>query len=272
MIFKNVSIASLFIFSPKIFKYIPTNRKCDIEKDVLPKILEAGENMYGYDTSEYVKDTGTPKRLKQVRADYIAGKIRTGDESNKRKAIFLDRDGVINKEVGQLSRIGDLKIYNFALKAIKKINESGYLAVLITNQPMVAKGFMREYDVEKIHKTLQAELGRNGAKLDAIYYCPHHPEKGFVGEVPELKITCNCRKPNTGLIKKAASDFNLNLNESFFIGDSSVDVKTAENAQIKFIGVKTGYGCRDGRYQTKLNYPIYRNVLEAIKSVVRIKS
>lgn len=266
-LFRNLAIASVYIFSPKIFKYISSQKKSDIEKDILPLILKSGRKLYAYNTPEYFKDMGTPKRLKRVRQDYLSGKIKRLNLENKRKAVFLDRDGVINKEVDQLSKIEDLKIYNFAVPAIKKINDSEYLTIIITNQPMLAKGFMTEKNLREIHKKLETELGKKGAKIDAIYYCPHHPEKGFVGEVPELKIKCNCRKPNVGLIKKAVSDFNLDLKHSFFVGDSSVDAKTAENAQIKFIGVKTGYACQDNRYQIKQNFQLYKNLLEAVKAI-----
>ncbi|KKQ68425.1 MAG: hypothetical protein A2626_00680 [Candidatus Nealsonbacteria bacterium RIFCSPHIGHO2_01_FULL_38_55] len=268
IIFRNLSIASVFIFPPEIFKHIPAGKKCDIEKDILPVVLEFGNKIYSYSTPEYLKDMGTPERLAKVEQDFFSGKIKRLNLKNKRGAIFLDRDGVINQEIGQLSKIEDLKIYDFASEAIKKINDSDYLAIIITNQPMIAKGFMTEADLNKIHKKMETELGRNGAKIDAIYYCPHHPEKGFSGEIPELKIKCDCRKPNTGLIQKAVLDFNLDLNKCFFIGDSSGDAKTAENAKINFIGVKTGYSCHDGKYQINQEIPLYENLLEAIKTIL----
>lgn len=267
-IFRNLSIASAYIFSPKMFQHIPKKQKSDIEKDMLPLLLKSKEEAYAYNTPEYLKDMGTPERLRRVRKDYLSGKIKRLNLKNKRKAIFLDRDGVINEEVDQLSRIQDFKLYDFAAKAVKKINDSEYLAVLITNQPMIAKGFLSEADLDEIHKKLETELGKRGAKIDAIYYCPHHPEKGFRGEVPELKIECDCRKPKTGLIKKALSDFNLDLSKSFFIGDSSVDAETAENAKINFVGVKTGYACQDGRYQIKQYFPLYKNLFTAVNNII----
>jgi len=267
-IFRNLSIASTYIFSPKTFKFIPKSEKSDIEKDILPVILKSKQKIYAYCTPEYLKDIGTAKRLREVRRDYASGKIKKLNLKNKRRAIFLDRDGIINEEVDQLSRVKDLKIYNFAAKAIKKINNSDYLTVVITNQPMIAKGFMTEEDLEEIHKKLETELGRGGAKIDAIYYCPHHPERGFDGEIPELKMKCHCRKPDIDLIKKAVQDFNLDLSKSFFIGDSSVDAKTAENAKIKFVGVKTGYACQDGKYPINQKFPLFKNLLEAINRII----
>ena len=267
-IFRNLSIAGVYIFSPKIFQYIAKEKKSDIEKNILPLILKSKYKIYAYNTPEYFKDVGTPKRLREVNRASASGRIKRFNLRNKRKAIFLDRDGVINEEIDQLSKIKYFKIYRFAAKAIKKINNSDYLTIIITNQPMIAKGFMTEADLNEIHKKLETELGFKGAKIDAIYYCPHHPERGFVGEVPELKVKCGCRKPSPGLVKKAVRDFNLDLSKSFFIGDSSIDAKTAENTRINFIGVKTGYACQDGRYQIKQSFPLYKNLLEAVNNII----
>jgi len=261
--FRNLSIASAYIFSPKIFKYTPLKIKSDIEKDILPLILKSKQKIYAYKTPEYIKDIGTPNRLMKVRKDYILGKIRKFNLKNKRKVVFLDRDGVINEEIDRLSRVEDLKIYDFSAKAIKKINEFGYLIIIITNQPMIAKGFMTEKDLDEIHQKLETELGKQGAKIDAFYYCPHHPEKGFPGEIPELKIKCNCRKPKIGLFLKAKKDFNINLKSSYMIGDQTSDILAGERAGCKTILVKTGYGGKDNLFKVK---PIYiaKNLLEAV--------
>ena len=186
----------------------------------------------------------------------------------KARAIFLDRDGVINKEIGQLSDIKDFLLYSFSARAIKKINQSGYLAVIITNQPMIAKGFMTKNGLRAIHQKMETELGFQDAKIDAIYYCPHHPERGFPGEVKKLKIKCKCRKPEIGMIKKAVKDFNIDLKRSFFIGDASVDIKTAKNAGIRFIGVKTGYACKDGKYPIDEKILLYSNLLKAVEGII----
>lgn len=184
------------------------------------------------------------------------------------KAFFLDRDGVINEEVGELSNIEDFKLYAFCAQAIKKIHEAGYLVIVITNQPMIAKGFMTEKELSAIHYKMEAGLSLRGAKVDAIYYCPHHPEKGFKGEVKKLKIACKCRKPEIGMIKKAVKDFTIDLKKSFFIGDSTVDAKTAENAGVKFIGVKTGYACKDGKYLVNKKITLYSNLLKVVENTI----
>ncbi|MFC1789584.1 HAD-IIIA family hydrolase [Patescibacteria group bacterium] len=264
--FHNLSIASAYIFSPKIFKHIPSNRKTDIEKYLLPKILKLNKKVYGYCTPEYIKDAGTQKRLKRVREDYLSGKIKRLNLRNKRKTIFLDRDGVINKEIGQLSRKEDLKIYSFASKAIKKINDSEYLAIIITNQPMIAKGFMTEKNLNEVHKKLETELGLKGAKIDGIYYCPHHPEKGFKGEVPKLKINCKCRKPGIELLLQAKRYFNIDFKKSYFIGDRNVDVLAGKKAGCKTILVKTGYGKKNKSLPIKPDFFV-KNLLEAVNKI-----
>ena len=264
IIFRNLTIASAFIFSSKIFRYIPKNKKTDLEEYLFPQLLPSKEKIYAYNTPEYLKDMGTPDRLARVRIDYASGKIKKLNLKNKRKAIFLDRDGVINEEIGQLSRVEDLKIYDFAAKAIKEINNSDYLTIVITNQSMIAKGFMTEADLKEIHKKLETELGLRGAKIDAIYYCPHHPEKGFAGERPELKIKCKCRKPEIGLLLKARKDFNIDLRKSYLIGDRTVDILAGKRAGCKTILVKTGYGGKDGLFSVKPDFTA-DNLLKAIK-------
>jgi histidinol-phosphate phosphatase family protein len=264
--FHNLSIASIYIFSPKIFKFIPRDKKTDIEKDIFPKLLKSNLKIYAYKTPEYIKDIGTPSRLTKVRLDYKSGKIANLNLKNKQRAVFLDRDGVINEEVDQLSRVANLKIYSFSAKAIKKINDLGYLAIIITNQPMIAKGFMTEKDLDEIHKKLETELGKEGAKIDAIYYCPHHPEKGFPGEVRELKIKCNCRKPKIGLFLKAKRDFNIDLKKSFCIGDQTMDILAGKRAGCKTILVKTGYGGKDRKFNVKPDF-VVKNLFQASKLI-----
>ncbi len=265
-VFRNLSIASVYIFSPKIFKYIPQRRKCDIEKDILPLVLKSKEKIYAYNTPEYIKDIGTLKRLKEVRGDYSSGKIRRINLKNKRKAVFLDRDGVINKEVDQLSRIKDFELYSFAAKAVKKINDSDYLTIIVTNQPMIAKGFMTKNDLSEIHKKLETELGLRRAKIDAIYYCPHHPEKGFVGEVPELKIKCSCRKPLPGLFLKARKDFNIDFKKSYLVGDQERDILVGRKIGCKTILVRTGLG-KNYKNAVKPDF-IAKNLLEAVTKII----
>ena len=125
--------------------------------------------------------------------------------------MFLDRDGTINIEKGFLTDAEDFELIEGAAKAIRTINQSEYLAVVCTNQPVIARGECTFNKLREIHDKMETLLGQEGAYLDAIYYCPHHPDKGFEGERPEYKIDCDCRKPNDGLLRKAAADFNIDL-------------------------------------------------------------
>jgi D,D-heptose 1,7-bisphosphate phosphatase len=264
--YRNLVNAGVYILSPKIFTYIPQGNCCDFGKDIFPKLLESGERIYAYRSAEYIKDIGTIERLKEVEQDLHKGKVTRLNRDNKRKAIFLDRDGVINHEVDMLQSPNELRLLPGAAEAISKINKSGYLAIVITNQPQIAKGFINERQLNYIHAKLETELGQNHAYLDRIYYCPHHPQKGYEGEIEELKIECNCRKPNTGLIEKAVKEFNIDTEHSFFIGDRTVDIMTGINAGLTTILVRTGFAGKDEKYQCEPDF-VFENLFEAVSFI-----
>jgi len=265
--YRNLVNACLYVMSPEMLKYIQKGVKADFGKDIFPKIVQK-EDLYGYNTAEYLKDMGTPERLKEVREDYESGKIERLNRENKRGAIFLDRDGVLNKYVGLLYKIEDFELLPGVAEAIRKINRSEFLAIVITNQPVVARNLCTIEQLNKIHNKMETLLGKERAKLDAIYYCPHHPDKGFPGENPKYKIECNCRKPKTGLIERAVSDFNIDLKNSFFIGDSLRDVLCGKNAGITTIGVKTGQACKDCKI--KPDY-MFEDLNEAVNFILKGK-
>lgn len=213
--------------------------KIDLDRQLLKPLCGTGE-MYCYDSPEYVKDMGTPERFYQVEADFNAGIVEAKNLNHQQKAIFLDRDGTINKYVGFLRKIDDFELIDGAAEAIKKINASGYLAIVVTNQPVIARGEVSWDELYEIHRKMQTLLGQQGAYVDGIYICPHHPDKGFAGERPEYKIDCDCRKPKPGLLLKAAKEFNIDLNQSFMIGDDDRDVQAGLNAECKeAIKIKT---------------------------------
>ncbi len=268
LILRNLTCASVFVFSTKIFGYIIKEEVCDIEKDLIPRIIKRGASIYTYTTAEYIKDVGTLERLKRVGEDILSGKVERLNKRLKRPAIFMDRDGVINREVDELTNIKELKLLPHSAKAIEIINSTDYLSIVITNQASIAKGLMTDEHLSKIHNKLETLLGRHCAKLDAIYYCPHHPEQGFKGEVASLKIKCLCRKPATGLIKQAVREFNIDPKKSYFIGDTTVDAQTAKNAGIKFIGVKTGYGLKDDKYKFDKRIVIKDDLLNAVNLIL----
>ena len=206
--------------------------KVDLDRQILKPLCGTG-TMYCYDSPEYVKDMGTPERFHSVERDFINGIVQSKNLKNKQKAIFLDRDGTINKYVGFLRKIDEFELLPGVEEAIKKINESGYLAIVVTNQPVIARGEVTVEELNEIHKKLETELGYEGAYIDGLYYCPHHPHKGYEGEIPELKIDCECRKPKPGMLLKAAEDFNIDLSQSWMIGDGENDVKAGKAAGCK---------------------------------------
>jgi len=206
--------------------------KVDLDRNLLKPLSGTGK-MYCYDSPEYVKDMGTPERFHAVCEDYRLGKVQAKNLKNKQKAVFLDRDGTINKYVGFLTNIDEFELLPGTAEAIKKINASGYLAIVVTNQPVVARGEVTFDQLEEIHKKMQTLLGNDGAYLDGIYYCPHHPHKGYAGEVPELKIDCDCRKPKPGMLYKAEKDFNIDLSQSWMVGDGENDIGAGKNAGCK---------------------------------------
>ena len=159
-----------------------------------------------------------------------------------KKAVFLDRDGVINENVENLTKVSQFKLIAGAAEAIKRLNDAGYLVVVITNQPIIAKGFCTFEEMEKIHDKMKKLLAKKGAHIDRIYICPHHPEKGFPGEVPELKIDCSCRKPKPGLFLQAIKELDINIKESWSIGDSKSDVEASKKAGIRTIFLSLGGG------------------------------
>lgn len=229
MYYKNRVNAGLHVISPEVLNQVIDTQKIDLDRQLL-KPLAGTKKMYCYDSPEYVKDMGTPDRYYAVCEDFKAGRVQSKNLSNKQRAIFLDRDGTINKYVGFLREIDQFELLSNVSEAVKKINDSGYLAIVVTNQPVVARGEVTFEELDQIHNKMETLLGKDGAYLDGIYFCPHHPHKGFEGEIPELKVECECRKPKPGMLLQAAKDFNIDLRKSWMIGDSDNDILAGENA------------------------------------------
>lgn len=230
--YKNRINAGLHVINKEVLNQTINTQKIDLDRQLLKPLAGTGK-MYCYDSPEYVKDMGTPERYYAVCADFKEGRVHAKNLSQKQRAIFLDRDGVINKYVGFLRDIHQFELLPNVSKAIKKINNSGYLAIVVTNQPVIARGEVTREELNEIHNKMETFLGQEGAYLDGIYYCPHHPHKGYAGEIVELKIDCDCRKPKPGMLIQASKDFNINLNQSWMIGDSDNDILAGENAGCK---------------------------------------
>lgn len=240
--YKNRVNAGIEIISPELLRetmrhFVPrhpeTPDKIDLDRDVLKPNIVSGR-IFAYDTPEYIKDMGTPKRYFEVEADIQSGKVKARNLSQKQKAIFLDRDGTINKYVGFLTNPEQFELIPGVAEAVKMINKSGYLAIVVTNQPVIARGECTWEELQTIHDKMEMELGKDGAFIEAIYVCPHHPDNGFDGERPEYKKDCDCRKPKPGLMLQAARDLNIDLSLSYMIGDSERDIEAGRSA-----------GCRD---------------------------
>lgn len=188
--------------------------------------------------------------------------------SGARRAVFMDRDGTISEEVGYVNHPSRYKVFPFAAEAVRALNEAGWLAVLVTNQAGVARGYFKEELVGEVHKVLVSELERDGARLDAIYYCPHHPT---VGE-PPYRFDCDCRKPRPGLLLRAARELDLDLSRSWMVGDRYSDTELARRAGARSAFVLTGYGRGELEFQSDA-WPqrpdlIAENLLEAVKTIV----
>lgn len=236
--YQNRVNAGIHVISPEILIQEINTPKIDLDRQLLKPFAGTGK-MFCYDSPEYVKDMGTPDRYEAICKDFACGIVAGKNLKRKQKAIFLDRDGTINKYVGFLRDANELELLPGAAKAIGKINRSGYLTIVVTNQPMIARGEVTWDELQLIHNKMETLLGVEGMYLDGIYFCPHHPHKGYEGEIPELKIDCDCRKPKPGLLVEAAEDFNIDLSKSWMIGDGENDIKAGQAAGCKtaLIGV-----------------------------------
>ena len=250
--YKNRVNAGLHVISPKTLEMSGIDKssigkekdgkivKVDLDRQILKPLCSTGK-MFCYDSPEYVKDMGTPDRYYSVCEDFKKGVVSAKNLSNKQKAIFLDRDGTINKYVGFLRNIDEFELLPGVSEAIRMINTSGYLAIVVTNQPVIARGevYILKSWITFIVK-METLLGKEGAYIDGLYFCPHHPHKGYEGEIPELKIDCDCRKPKPGMLLKAAEELNIDLNASYMIGDSDSDVQAGEAAGCTGIKINEG--------------------------------
>ncbi len=242
-------------------------KKPDIAKNLFPLMLELDRNLYGYVSTEYIKDMGTPKRLLKVERDIKSGKVASLNKKKPKIAIFLDRDGTINKEVNHLSSEDQFELIDGAGEAISNINAAGLLAVVATNQPVIARGELKESKLKVIHNKMETLLGKNGAYIDRIYYCPHHTDKGFAGEVESLKFNCGCRKPQIGLFLSAQNDLNIILENSWIIGDRTSDILAGQNAGMKSVLVQTGYAGKDKKYDMQPDF-VAKNLNDAVKIIL----
>jgi histidinol-phosphate phosphatase family protein len=263
---RNLVNAGLCVFSAEALPRGEARRR-DLEKDVILPRIESG-GVFAYRSAEYAKDMGTPGRLAAVERDIERGIAKARSLKNKRRAVFLDRDGTLNEEDGFVSSPDRMRLVPGAAEAVRLLNASPFLAVCVTNQPVVARGEASPEALDAIHARLDSLLGREGAYLDDLLFCPHHPDEGFEGEIPEYKTDCECRKPKPGLLLEAAARHNIDLARSCMIGDRTTDIAAGEAAGCRTIGLLTGTGLKDGKCRAKPD-AVCRDLPEAVKRILR---
>ncbi len=269
--YKNLVNAGLYVLSKEVTTAIEEHQlrtgaiKTDLEKDVILPLISS-RCVFAYRSTEYVKDLGTPERLQKVTADYKNKVCEKRNLKNPQKCLFLDRDGTILQYVRFLRSREEVQLCPSAAEAIRLINESEFLAIVITNQPVIARGECTFDELDRIHDRMYTLLGNEGAYLDGLYFCPHHPDKGFEGEVPELKIVCECRKPKTGMLKQAEAAFHADLAHSWFIGDTRMDVQTGFNAGMQTVLLRTG-APKKGDFEAAPTFEA-EDLLDAVKQIL----
>jgi histidinol-phosphate phosphatase family protein len=253
--FQNLVNAGLYVLEKRaLAPFRNHSGLLDFGKDVFPAMVKAGQCLAAYNSPEYIKDIGTPERYDRVCAEYDSGVVQRSSLDIPQRAVFLDRDGTLIFDKDCLRKAEELEMIPGAPDAVRELNHQGWRAVVVTNQPVIAKGWCMEDELRRIHNKMETLLGKEHAFLDRIYFCPHHPDAGFPGERPELKINCHCRKPAPGMIEQATAELNIDLKQSWLIGDTTTDVQTARNAGLRSILVRTGSAGKDGKYPSEPDF------------------
>jgi histidinol-phosphate phosphatase family protein len=266
---RNLVNAALYVMQRDgLAEMIPAEGTSDLARHAFPAMLLAGRALAGYLSVEYIKDMGTPERLDRVETDLALGLPERLSTRHLRAAVFLDRDGTLNHEVDHLNAADRLRLHDGVAAAVRRLNRDGTLAVVVTNQPVIARGELTLEGLASIHARLETLLGAEGAYLDRIYHCPHHPHRGYAGEVSALKIECECRKPATGMIDAACRDLAIDRTQSWMVGDSSADIETGRRAGLKTILVRTGHAGTDGKHEVRPDY-VMSDLADAVDWILR---
>lgn len=269
--YSNLVNASIAVVNRRVWDLISDDTELNFEKDLVKSCLARQWPVYSYRTSEYIADMGTPDRFTRAQEALSSGAASARSLRKAQKAVFIDRDGVLNVYRDHIVSPDQITLETGVIEGLKELNRSDYLAIVVTNQPAAAKGLCSMTDIEEINKELETQLGNAGAKLDDIFICPHHPESGFVGEVKELKIDCDCRKPRTGMFLAAAEKYHIDLKASFLVGDTTSDILAGQQAGIKTILVETGLAGKDCKYKVAEDYRAH-NFLTAIRLILSGKT
>ena len=248
-VFDNLVNGALYVVRREALRpWSAFSGKQDFTRNIMAGLLANGGRVLAYRSSEYLKDIGTPSRLQTAEADWQAGRIALQNSGKGRPAIFLDRDGTLCAEKGHLRTPEDLEIFPGVGSTLRALRHAGFRLVVLTNQPVIARGEATEQEVAAVHRKLAWEIGKEGAFLDAIYLCPHHPDRGFPGERVELKTNCQCRKPGTKMVEQAVHDLGIDAANSWMIGDRSGDIEMARRAGLRSVLVRTGAGGSDSKF------------------------
>lgn len=265
---RNLASAALYVMKAGPLRNFEAREGVlDFGRHVFPAMIARGETLVAYRTVEYIKDLGTPERLAKVNRDLETGKVDPSRSGRPRPAVFLDRDGVINVERDGIIEPTAMELNPGAAEGVRQLNAAGLATIVVTNQPYVSHGTLSESALDAIHATMERDLARGGAFIDAVYYCPHHPHKGFSGERAELKIACDCRKPSPGMIFRARDDLHLDLNRSWMIGDRTADLLAARNAGLRAVLVRSGHGGKDRAYSIEPDFT-FEDLSEAARFIV----
>ena len=252
--YKNLVNAGLYLLDISVCDWVDQPVKMDLEKDVFARMVKQKMPVFGYQSPEYIKDVGIPERIALAAADMERGIITAKNLKRMQKCVFIDRDGTLNRYKGFISKTDDIELEDNVAEALRLLNQSAWLVIAITNQPVVARGMCSIEEVKDIHKKLETLLGEKGAYVDDILFCPHHPEKGFSGENPAYKISCDCRKPGIGLIRQCEEKYHIDLSKSWMVGDTTTDIQTGKKAGIHTALVLTGDAGKDGKYDAEPDF------------------
>ncbi len=262
--YANLVNAALYVVEKRaLAKWRESKSPSDFGKDLYPAMLAAGARLKGYVSFEYIKDVGTPARLARAVDQLRRGVVARASLAQRQRAVFVELYGTLNVHSGFLRNADMLELLPGVAEAVKRLNESEYRVVVVTNQPVIARGETTFDEMRDIHAKLETRLGEGGAFVDSILLCPHHPDRGYAGEVAALKIDCDCRKPNTGLIERAARELNLDLSQSWLVGDTTSDMETARRAGLRAILVRTGEAGMDGKYPAAPDHTV-QDLREAV--------
>jgi len=265
--YANLVNAALYVIEKSaLLPWLQFKAPSDFGKDLFPAMLAAGARLKGYNSFEYIKDVGTPKRVAEAVEQLRSGVVSRASLACPQKAVFLDRDGTLNIHRGFITRPDQLELQPDAAESVRRLNGAEFRAVLITNQPVIARGETTLDGLKEIHAKLESELGKTGAYLDRIYFCPHHPDRGYPGEISALKIVCNCRKPRTGMVEQAVRDLHIDLKQSWFVGDSPRDIETASAAGMRSILVLTGEAVAETPLKVEPNF-VENSLRDAVERI-----